>query len=387
MPGNASAVFASFPSSGIIGIVGGGQLGRMSAQAAAKLGLRVHILADGPDSPASEVAWKTTVGRYDDPAVLERFAAECDVVTFEFENISEEGLAHLETLRPVRPARRILQISQDRLVEKATLEELGFEVAPWRPVRTEAELAALADFPLPFVLKTTRLGYDGKGQRWIRTEAEREALLNGQDAKAPPLPLVAEGKVDFARELSVMVARSPSGTIINFPATENHHRDGILRLSIAPAPITPERTAALEVLACHLAEKLGLEGLMGIEFFEAEDGRFLINEIAPRPHNSGHWTQNGCTLDQFEAHIRSVADMPLPKPWRHSDVAMSNIIGPDDMAQVPAMLREEAAAVHLYGKKEARPGRKMGHVNRPFPKGAMPGLPTLATFKPALKEG
>lgn len=359
-----------------VGIIGGGQLGRMSAMAAARLGYRVHILNTAATSPAIEVSASATVGSYDDPDALKAFAEKCDVVTFEFENVSADGLALLERYRPVRPAGAILQVSQDRILEKTRLTQAGVSLAPWRAVQGPEDLAALHDFGFPLILKTTRFGYDGKGQFRVANAVELDAL---QDL---PYPLVAEKRINFARELSVMVARGLDGQTRCFDTVENRHRDGILDITLAPAPITPALAQEAQSMAVRIAEELELVGLMGVEMFHAADGSLLVNEIAPRPHNSGHWTMNACLVDQFEMHIRAVTGLPLPSAARHSDAVMHNLIGPDDMARVPAILAADGMALHLYGKNDARPGRKMGHVNSIFPKGALPGELALSHLLP-----
>lgn len=360
----------ALPPGSVIGIIGGGQLGRMSAMAAARLGYRTHILTAEPDGPAVQVASGATIGGHDDPNVLRRFAAAVDVITFEFENISADGLELLLALKPVRPDGSILRISQDRLAEKRFLAGAGIPLAPWHPVDSRAALDdTVTALGLPFVLKTTRLGYDGKGQRVIRERDELDAAFAGLD----PHPLVAEGFVDFACELSVMVARGLDGVIRTYDAVQNHHRHHILDLTLAPAPVTPDIAQEAQALAVRIAEALGLVGLLGVEMFVAADGTLLVNEIAPRPHNSGHWTMDACLVSQFEMHIRAVAGLPLPPATRHSDALMKNLVGPDDMALWPLVLATDGLLPHLYGKQEARAGRKMGHVNRLFPKGGLPG--------------
>ena len=360
-----------------IGIVGGGQLGRMSAMAAARLGYRVHILNPAETGPASEVSASVTVGAYDDPEALRDFASRCDVVTFEFENISAEGLALLAEHRPVRPAGSILSISQDRIVEKTRLSKIGIRLAPWMAVSGPDDLKRLTEIGFPLILKTTRFGYDGKGQFRVADEA---ALAGLQDL---PYPLVAERMVDFERELSVMVVRGMDGTVRCFDTVENRHRDGILDITLAPAPVMPDLAVEAQQIASKIATELGLVGIMGVEMFHAADGSLLVNEIAPRPHNSGHWTMDACLIDQFEMHIRAVAGLPLPHARRHSDAVMHNLIGPQDMERVPAILAADGMALHLYGKNEARPGRKMGHVNTLFPRGALPGELALESLLPA----
>ena len=328
------------------------------------------MLTDDAEGPAAQVASGVTLGAHDDPAVLRRFAAASSVVTFEFENISADGLELLASLRPVRPSSAILRISQDRLEEKRMLQSAGAAVAPWHAVHDRAELdRAVAALGLPLVLKTTRLGYDGKGQAVIR---DLEALDPGF-ARLSPHPLVAERLVPFDRELSVMVARGVDGTVRAYDAVQNRHREQILDLTLAPAPV-PEATAAqAQALACRIATHLGLEGLLGVEMFLDRDGTLLVNEIAPRPHNSGHWTLDACPVSQFEMHVRAVAGLPLPPAARHSDAVMKNLIGAEGLALWPRILATEGLLGHLYGKAEARPGRKMGHVNRLFPRGGLPG--------------
>ncbi|GBQ28973.1 5-(carboxyamino)imidazole ribonucleotide synthase [Gluconacetobacter sacchari] len=361
---------APLPPGAVLGIVGGGQLGRMSAIAAARLGYRAHILTSEPDGPAAQVAHAVTIGGYDDPDTLRRFATAVDVVTFEFENVSADGLELLAALRPVRPSGDILRISQDRVAEKTFLAGAGIPVAPWRAIGAPDDLpAARAGLGLPFILKTTRLGYDGKGQRRVhRDEDMRDAF----DALAPH-PLVAEGMVDFACEVSVMVARGLDGAAVTFDVTENRHRDGILDLSLAPARVPEAVSEQARAIALRVAAALDLVGLLGVEMFVDRDGRVLVNEIAPRPHNSGHWTMDACPVDQFAMHVRAVAGLPLPPAVRHSDAVMKNLVGPGDMALWPAILATPGLLPHHYGKQEARAGRKMGHVNVLFPAGALPG--------------
>lgn len=360
----------SLPPNSVIGIVGGGQLGRMSAMAAARLGFRTRVLASDPDDPAVQVAHDATIGAYDDPTALRQFAEAVDVITFEFENVSADGLDLLSAIRPVRPSGLILRVSQDREREKTFLDDAGVAVAPWRLVTDSESLQAAADeLGYPFILKTTRLGYDGKGQKRI---ASPDELLAAFDALEPK-PLVAEGMVDFAMEISVMVARGLDGTVRCFDPTENRHRNGILDLSLAPARITDEAAAKARDIAERIATSLDLVGIMGVEMFVAANGGLLVNEIAPRPHNSGHWTMDACVIDQFAMHVRAVTGLPLLEPSRHSDAVMKNLIGPTDMALWPRILGTPGFIPHLYGKDEAREGRKMGHVNMLFPRGGMPG--------------
>ena len=358
------------PPGGTIGIVGGGQLGRMSAIAAARLGYRAHILTEEADGPAAQVSAGITIGGYDDPEALRTFAAAVDVITFEFENVSAEGLDLLAGLRPVHPSPRILGISQDRVAEKTFLNDHGASTAPWAEVSDPVSLdAAIARIGLPAILKTTRLGYDGRGQARVTTRAEAEAAF----ASLEPKPLVLEGLVDFACEISVVIARGADGQMTSFDPVENQHAHGILDFTFAPARI-PEETADRAVaLGQRVAEALGLVGLLAVEMFVDRNGSLRVNEIAPRPHNSGHWTIDACPASQFEMHIRAVAGLPLPPATRHSDAVMKNLIGPDDMALWPEILASPGLIPHLYGKAEARPGRKMGHVTRLFPRGSLPG--------------
>jgi 5-(carboxyamino)imidazole ribonucleotide synthase len=358
------------PPNSTIGIVGGGQLGRMTALAAARLGYRCHILTPEPDSPAAQVSAGVTLGAFEDPASLRDFAAHADVVTFEFENVSAEGLDLLASLRPVHPSPDILRISQDRIAEKSFLNAAGVATAPWRAVRTPDDLHEAARLlSLPAILKTTRLGYDGKGQTLLREPSELVAAF----AELDPKPLILEGFVDFACEISVVVARGADGTIAAFDTVENSHRDHILDMTFAPARIPDSTAAAAQAIARRVAEALGLVGLLAVEMFVASDGSVLVNEIAPRPHNSGHWTIDACPASQFEMHIRAIAGLPLPPAVRHSDAVMKNLVGPEEAALWPAILGTPGLIPHLYGKAQARPGRKMGHVTRLFPRGALPG--------------
>jgi len=360
----------ALPPNATIGIVGGGQLGRMSALAAARLGYRCHILTPEPDSPAAQVSAGVTLGDYEDPDTLRAFAAAVDVISFEFENVSAAGLDLLASLRPVHPSPAILRISQDRVAEKSLINACGIATAPWRSVTSRAELAAAADtLGFPCVLKTTRLGYDGKGQALLRGPES----LDGAWAALQPKPLILEGLVDFAAELSVIVARGADGTLSAFDAVENRHRNHILDLTLAPAPVDPALRDQAAVMARALAEKLDLVGLLAVELFIDAHRQVLVNELAPRPHNSGHWTIDACPASQFELHIRAIAGLPLPPATRHSDAVMKNLVGPADLALWPEILATPGLIPHLYGKSEPREGRKMGHVTHLFPKNALPG--------------
>ena len=354
---------------GTIGIVGGGQLGRMSAIAASRLGLRTVVLSPDADCPAAEVA-ACIAAPYEDRDALARFARSVDVVTFEFENVSADALELLASLVPVRPSPAILRTSQDRIAEKSFLNAAGIATAPWRAIADRAALDdALAAIGRPSILKTARGGYDGKGQVPLGHDTDAGAAvasLGGRD-------LILERRVDFAREISVIVARGADGTVRCFDPVENRHRDGILDLTLAPAPIPPDTADAALAIATRAAVSLDLVGLLAVEMFIDRDGRVLVNEIAPRPHNSGHWTIEACLHDQFDLHVRAVADLTLPVPTRHADALMQNLIGPDGIARWNALLARHDVAPHHYGKRDARPGRKMGHYTVLFPRGALPG--------------
>ncbi|MEI4471263.1 5-(carboxyamino)imidazole ribonucleotide synthase [Frigidibacter sp. MR17.24] len=342
-----------------IGILGGGQLGRMLAVAASRLGLKVHVYEPGANPPAAEVAHDLTTAGYDDEPALRAFAASVDVITYEFENVPTSALDILESLRPIRPGRRALAVSQDRILEKTFLNGAGLATAPWASVEFADDLAAAIErIGAPSILKTTRMGYDGKGQARIMTADEAEAAL----ATLEGAPAILEGFVDFSREISVIAARSLDGAVCAYDPGENVHRDGILHTTTIPAHITPAQRSDAVLIAAKILTQLDYVGVMGVELFVTPKG-LLVNEIAPRVHNSGHWTQNGCAIDQFEQHIRAVAGWPLGDGSRHTDVVMTNLIG-DDVLKVPDYARDPDVAIHLYGKAQARPGRKMGHVNR-----------------------
>jgi 5-(carboxyamino)imidazole ribonucleotide synthase len=342
-----------------LGILGGGQLGRMLSVAASRLGFKTHIFEPGANPPAADVAHAGTTAGYDDHDALRAFAADVDVITYEFENIPTEALDLLETLRPIRPGREALRISQDRLTEKTFLNDLGLTTAPFADITDMDSLtAALDTIGTPSILKTRRFGYDGKGQaRIMAPDAAETALADMQGA-----PAVLEGFVNFTCEISVIAARSLDGRVAAFDPGENIHRDGILHTTTIPAKV-PSRLLTDAVLAAgKILNALDYVGVLGVEFFVTPTG-LIVNEIAPRVHNSGHWTQNGCAIDQFEQHIRAVAGWPLGDGKRHSDVVMENLIG-FDMDRLPELMAEPATALHLYGKAETKAGRKMGHVNR-----------------------
>ncbi|SMO32645.1 5-(carboxyamino)imidazole ribonucleotide synthase [Paracoccus laeviglucosivorans] len=341
------------PAGSVIGILGGGQLGRMLSVAASRLGYRTHIYEPGA-APAGDVAHAVTTAPYEDEAALRSFAQSVDVITYEFENVPTAALDLLESIRPIRPNRRALAVSQDRLTEKDFLSEIGLRTAPYRNVETEADLPqALADLGAPAILKTRRMGYDGKGQIRFADTAQRDWT---------GAPSVLEGFVAFSAEVSVIVARGADGQVAAFDPGLNVHREGILRTTTVPCGLSNTLLMDAVLIAAKIVNALDYVGVMGVELFVTPGG-LIVNEVAPRVHNSGHWTQAGCAVDQFEQHIRAVAGLPLGDGQRYADVEMENLIG-DDIDRVPALLKQPRTQVHLYGKGAARPGRKMGHVNR-----------------------
>ncbi|MDE0696718.1 MAG: 5-(carboxyamino)imidazole ribonucleotide synthase [Boseongicola sp.] len=347
-----------------IGILGGGQLGRMLAMSAARLGLRTHVFEPGAMPPAGEVAGMTTTADYRDREALAAFAGGVDVVTYEFENVPAEALDLIEARVPIRPNRRALAVSQDRLREKRFLNGIGLATAPFHPVDSASPNAAsilrqaMEAVGLPAILKTRRLGYDGKGQVRIEdTGCSADALASMAGAEA-----LLEGFVAFEREVSVIAARGADGRIACFEPGENVHMDGILRTTRVPARIDRKTRGHACEIAAAILNALDYCGVIGVELFDTANG-LIVNEFAPRVHNSGHWTEAGAVIDQFEQHVRAVAGWPLAAPIRHSDVEMTNFIG-EDLADVPAIAREDGARLHLYGKAETRAGRKMGHVTR-----------------------
>ena len=344
-----------------IGILGGGQLGRMLSVAASRLGLKTHIFEPGANPPAAHVADAVTTASYDDRAALTAFAQSVDVITYEFENIPTSALDLLETLRPIHPGRQALATSQDRLVEKNFLQSLGLQTAPFATVDNAADLhAAISQIGTPAIMKTRTMGYDGKGQARIMSPDDAAQAL----ADMAGAPAILEGFVNFSHEVSIIGARSADGAVACFDPGENVHVDGILRTTTVPAKLTPSQRTDAVLIAARILNELDYVGVMGVELFVTPQG-LIVNEIAPRVHNSGHWTQNGCTIDQFEQHIRAVAGWPLGDGSRHSDVVMENLIG-DDMDRLPA-LAKTTAALHLYGKADVKTGRKMGHVNHVKP--------------------
>jgi 5-(carboxyamino)imidazole ribonucleotide synthase len=350
----------------VIGILGGGQLGRMLALAAARLGLKTHIYCPEAGGPAAEVASFETNGAYDDLDALHRFAKSCDVVTYEFENVPAMSARTAANASRLRPNAKALDVAQDRLTEKTFIRETaGVEVAPFMPANHihDARRASRA-LGLPAVVKTRRFGYDGKGQAVIREDSDLEAAFAALPKDAP---CIVEAFVPFKREVSIVAARGTNGERTSYPLIENVHKNHILHSSTAPAKNSKTVGPRAAELAYKIMDALDYVGVMATEFFELEDGSLIVNEIAPRVHNSGHWTQNAGCVDQFELHIRAVAGWPLGSTEPLHPVVMTNLIG-DDMDKVPALSALAGAHLHLYGKSDARDGRKMGHINQVNPR-------------------
>jgi len=344
-----------------VGILGGGQLGRMTALAAANLGYRCHIFAPETESPAAAVAADWTCAPYDDQDALRAFAGKVDVVTYEFENVPVACVAFLETLVPVRPGAEPLRIAQHRGREKAFFERIGVPVAPFALADSEvAFIAAARQVGLPAIAKTTTEGYDGKGQARLDAGTDLAAVW----AALGHRELIVEGLVDFVAEASVIVARDTTGVARCFPIGRNVHRAGILHTTTVPAGFDDTLLQQAEAIGRRAAEAFDLIGMLCVELFVGRDGRVLANEMAPRPHNSGHWTQDACVTSQFEQLVRAVCGLPLGVvDLQARQVVMTNLIG-DDVSAWPHIVAEPGAKLHLYGKRKARAGRKMGHVNR-----------------------
>jgi len=350
-----------------IGILGAGQLGRMLAIAALKIGLRSHIYAPEADAPAHDAAMAKTVAAYDDEKALAAFADSVDVVTYEFENVPTATVEFLERLKPVRPGARALALTQDRFVEKGFLRDLGLATAPFAAIDDSGALMrAVGELGRPSILKTRRFGYDGKGQAMIREGSDVGAIYRGLGGA----PMILEGFVTFEREVSVVAARSLEGAIVAFDLNENEHERHILARTRLPAHVGPGVEAEAQAIAGKILAALDYVGTIGVELFVArnKDGseRLVVNEVAPRVHNSGHWTIDGAQTSQFEQHIRAIAGWPLGSPARRGAIEMHNLIG-EDADEWRDILAEPDASLHLYGKLETRPGRKMGHVTRVFP--------------------
>jgi 5-(carboxyamino)imidazole ribonucleotide synthase len=351
-----------------IGILGGGQLARMLALAAAPIGLRCHVYSPEKDSCALDVVHAGTCASYDDEAALARFAGAVDVITYEFENVPAKIAAFLARRKPVLPDPKVLETTQDRLIEKNFVSGLKIATAFYAPVHSATQLAeAVKTVGLPAVLKTRQLGYDGKGQAKITKGAD--AIAAWRSVKNAPA--ILEGFINFEREVSVVAARARDGAVECFEVTENEHRDHILKFSRVPAKVAPALAREARQIATRIAKAFDYVGVLAVEMFVVRKGRLrtvLVNEIAPRVHNSGHWTIDGATVSQFEQHIRAVAGWPLAKPARLGRrVEMVNLIGAeiDDAAR---WLTVPGASVHIYGKGDARAGRKMGHVTRVWPR-------------------
>jgi 5-(carboxyamino)imidazole ribonucleotide synthase len=348
-----------------IGILGGGQLGRMLALAAARLGFKCHVFCPEPASPAFDVVRRVTEADYGDIAALARFADDVDIITYEFENVPAETATFLAARKPVLPDPRVLAITQDRKAEKEFVAALAIPTVPFTPVASAEDVSrSLATIGGPAVLKTRRFGYDGKGQVMIRQASEAAAAYRAVGAQ----PAILEAFVSFEREISVVAARGADGRIECFDPTENEHRDHILKVSRVPAAISPRVAEEARGIAARIAQAFDYVGVLAVEMFVMPEGAgpaLLVNEIAPRVHNSGHWTIDGASVSQFEQHIRAVAGWPIATPVRHGRVEMINLIG-SEVDDYGKWLTTAGASVHLYGKIAVRPGRKMGHVTRVF---------------------
>jgi 5-(carboxyamino)imidazole ribonucleotide synthase len=349
------------PPGSTIGVLGGGQLGRMLVLAAARLGLNSVVLDPDADCPASKVAGRTLCGAYDDLSSLQALAEAADVVTFEFENVPAETVQKLLTFGVAcAPSARALAVAQDRIEEKTFLNLAGAPTVAFAAASTRrSAVDAARKLGAPCLIKTRREGYDGKGQSWIEhapDAAEAFARIGGQ-------PAILEAPANFTRELSVVAARSRAGEIALYPLGENHHENGVLRRTSAPAEVAPATLEQAQQIAARILTALDYVGVLAVELFELPDGRLLVNEIAPRVHNSGHWTLDGCEVDQFEQHIRAIAGWPLGPTHALAQTEMINLLG-DEAEDWPRLIADPTARLWLYGKAEARPGRKMGHVNR-----------------------
>ena len=349
------------PPGSVIGILGGGQLGRMLVLAAARLGYRCRIFEPQADCPAGHVA-DHVAAEYTDVAALDAFARSVDVVTLEFENVPVEALDRLSRTVPVRPNSKALRVAQDRLAEKAFLNDAGIETAPWAAMESDSDVAdAVAKIGLPAIAKTARFGYDGKGQLTVRPEDDPLQVWRGLGG----VPAILEGVVPFTMEISVLAARAPDGRHTAYAPVENRHRNHILHKTLVPADIQANVAERARDIALKVVDALDYVGLLAVEMFVTAEGAVLVNEIAPRPHNSGHWTIDFAATSQFEQAVRAICNLPLGDTAALVDCEMENLIGAEADAW-PAILAEPGARLHLYGKAESRPGRKMGHVNRPI---------------------
>ena len=345
-----------------IGVMGGGQLGRMFAMAARRMGYNVEVFTPEENSPAGRFADLTRIADYSNESAVKKFARDVDVITFEFENIPAQTVEWCAELRDVRPAGAILHIAQNRMREKTFLSDTGFPLAAFRAVRSAHDLAnAVEHIGRPAVLKTAAFGYDGKGQQTINTRDDWDEIWSASSAEE----MVLEASIAFQTEISVIVARSPGGEMVTFPTSENIHKNHILDVTVVPARIRPEIAENAAELARSIAEKLDLVGLLAVEMFVKPNGELLVNELAPRPHNSGHWTIEACATSQFEQHVRAVCGLPLGSTEMLMPVAMANILGDVWQHGEPRWaeaLQNTGVHLHLYGKSEPRPRRKMGHL-------------------------
>jgi len=352
-----------------IGILGGGQLGRLLALAAGKMGYRTHIYCPENECPASLVSTHFTCAEYDDEVALDRFSSQVDVATFEFENVPADTVLRLTKNRPVRPSWTALEIAQDRAKEKTFFADIGAATAPWRPIHSLNDLTdALKSIDSPAILKTARLGYDGKGQILIERPEDADsawhALTLNQDVGSLPAPFaILEGFVKFTTEISVITARGVSGDIQCFEPVENVHKNHVLHTTTVPARVSSTTSKTAIAIAERAAEAIDLIGIVAVEMFVTSYGGVLVNEMAPRPHNSGHWTLDACQTDQFTQLIRAICGLPLAEPLRHSNAVMTNLLG-SDVLDIGDAYEDPTSHIYLYGKTEARPGRKMGHITK-----------------------
>ena len=343
----------------ILGILGGGQLGRMSAMAAARLGIKTHIFCSEQDAPASHVAARTFVAAYEDKDALKEFAASVDVISYEFENIPVETVIYLKQFKPVYPDETLLDIAQHRWKEKQFLNDIGIPTATWAKARSAEDIKkTLEEWGASnCIIKTTRFGYDGKGQAKISADTDISAAWNSLKTDEA----IIESLVPFTDEISVIVARDLFGNTESYCPVLNEHKNHILAKTTAPAPLDAALLASATEMAEKLAEKVGLVGVLGLELFVTKDKKIIANEIAPRTHNSGHWTIDACPVSQFENHVRTVCGLPVGKTTRHSDTEMLNLIG-NDITLVDESPEKGKACIHLDGKPDVRPGRKMGNI-------------------------
>lgn len=342
-----------------LGILGTGQLGRMSALAAAELGIRTHVYGPDVDSPAEQVSAKSFVGSYTDKKKLREFAKSVDVVSYEFENVPVETARFIQKIKPVYPDDKLLEIAQNRILEKTYLNKIGIPTAKWAPIYNPEDIERESQNlgAKNYILKTTRFGYDGKGQTVHKAGDSPKRGFNKLNSDE----LILEEMVDFKCEISVIIARDKHGNAAIYGPVENVHKNHILHTSTYPAKIDSKVAAKAKRTAKKLADKVGLIGVLGLEMFVTKDGGILANEIAPRTHNSGHWTLDACSVSQFEQHVRTVCGLPVGNPAPHSAAVMTNLIG-NDVSQIKKFYQSKNTCIHLYGKSETRSGRKMGHI-------------------------